>query len=988
VTSVQTLGRPAGGGPLVVAPLARARYAWRDVSLDHYKRKRDFDRTPEPSGDGTSGEAARAGSPAASAPGATPAGAPGAPGATPGSGAARGRFVVQRHRARALHYDFRLEIDGVLVSWAVPKGPTLDASVRRGAFHVEDHPLDYFDFEGTIPAGQYGAGDVIVWDWGQYRTEATDDPGRAVADGELKFELFGEKLRGRFTIVRTRGGAGRPGARSTQPTDKAEREEWLLIKKRDTAAVPGWDVEAAAHSVKTGRTNEEVAAGIAPAAAWVGNAPPEPAAPRASPVDLPGARPAPMPGFIEPMKATLTDRPFSDPAWIFELKWDGYRVQARIHDGLVTWSTRRGQNALSYFPELGGPPIWLAAREAILDGEVVALNDRGEPDFRLLQAWRSGRRAAVPAESAAGAAGGQASKDGSAPVRGAATLAYKVFDLLYLDGSSLLDVPLEDRKLLLRSIIRDSPTVQFASHIEGDGTAFHAAVAERGLEGIVAKLRRSRYEPGRRSPSWLKIKNRQEQEFVVGGWAPRAGSNSDFGALLIGVYEDDALRPAGRVGTGFDAPERARLLSMLAASSRSTSPFRPAQPEDGVHWVEPRLVARVEFAEWSADGALRAPSYKGLDLDADPTAVVRETAKSTDVERRAAQSVDPSHIEPGTQVGATPELLAERSSREAALRGTTISSAAPTVAAEELAALDALPPAGGKWTVGGRELKLSNLDKPIWPGDSIVKRDLIRYYASIAPFALPYLRDRALTVVRHPNGIDRPGFWQKQLPGHTPSWVARWSWRSVSAEEIRDYAVADSAATLAWLANEAAIDLHPSTYKVEAPDRPTWALIDIDPGERTTWDEVLMLARLYRTALGHLGVTGFPKVSGQRGIQVWIPIRPGYTFEATRDWVLGVSRAVGAAVPELVSWEWEKTRRGGLARLDYTQNAFNKTLVAPYAARPAAGAPVSAPISWAELEDPTLKPNGWTIRSIFDRLAVRGDLFAPSLTIEQELPAL
>jgi bifunctional non-homologous end joining protein LigD len=875
------------------------------VSLEQYQRKRDFDLTPEPSGDGTSGEAARAG------------------------GVAGGRFVVQRHRARNLHYDFRLEIDGVLVSWAVPKGPTLDASVRRGAFHVEDHPLDYYDFEGTIPAGQYGAGDVIVWDWGEYRAEATDDPARSVADGELKFELFGEKLRGRFTIVRTRG--------------EGAKEEWLLIKKRDGAAVPGWDVDAWPRSVKTGRTNDEVAAGAAPAATWVGAPPPVPPAPLSSPADLPGARPAPMPEFIEPMKATLTDRPFDDPAWLFELKWDGYRVQAHIRDGALSWATRRGQNALSYFPELAGPPTWLAAREAILDGEVVALNDRGEPDFGLLQAWRGSTRTRRSVGSV----------DSTTPDRPAATLAYQAFDLLYLDGSSLLDVPLEDRKRLLQSIMRDSPTAHYASHIVGEGKAFYAAVAERGLEGIVAKLRRSRYEPGRRSRAWLKMKLRQEQEFVIGGWAPRAGSESDLGALLIGVYEDGALRPAGRVGTGFDAPELARLASMLAPLSRPTSPFRPARRDSGVHWVEPRLVARVEFAEWSADGALRAPSYKGLDIDSDPTAVIREAPDPIARELQAARPIEPS-----------------------------------AASAEELAALDALPPAGGPWHVANRELKLSNLDKPIWPADSIVKRDLIRYYASIAPFLLPYLRDRALTVMRHPNGIDRPGFWQKQLPGHAPSWVNRWSWESVSAEAIRDYAVADSTATLAWLANEAAIDLHPSTYKIEAPDRPTWALIDIDPGERTTWDEVLLLARLYRTALEHLGVAGFPKVSGQRGIQVWIPIRPTCTFDQTRDWVGGLSRAIGATVPELVSWEWEKARRRGLARLDYTQNAFNKTLVAPYAVRPAAGAPVSAPISWDELDDPTLRPNGWTIRSIPDRLAVRGDLFAASLGLEQELPAL
>ncbi|MGD0123182.1 MAG: DNA ligase D [Candidatus Limnocylindrales bacterium] len=914
------------------------------MGLDRYKRKRDFSRTPEPSGDGAPDAAAV--------------------GEVASSGVAGGRFVVQRHRARALHYDFRLEIDGVLVSWAVPKGPTLDPAVRRGAFHVEDHPLDYFDFEGTIPRGQYGAGDVIVWDWGRFRAEATDDPGRAVRDGELKFELFGEKLRGRFTIVRTRGGAGRPGARGTQTADPAEREQWLLIKKRDNAAVSGWDPESLPRSVKTDRTNDEVAAGVATTDIVAG--PPPSAAPLPSPANVPGARSAPMPDFVEPMKATLTDRPFSHPSWLFELKWDGYRVQAHVRDGHVALFTRRAQNAASYFPELAGPATWLAAREAILDGEVVALNAAGEPDFGLLQAWQSGRR---------GRRGGpQGNSTGDDP--GPATLVYEVFDLLYVDGLSLLDVALEDRKRLLRSVVRDSPSVRYAGHVDGDGEAFYSVVAERGLEGMVAKLRRSRYEPGRRSGSWLKIKRRRDQELVIGGWTPRAGSDVDLGALLVGVHDGGVLRAAGKVGTGFDASERARLLSLMEPLARATSPFRPAPREKLVRWVEPRLVARVEFAEWSADGALRAPSYKGLELDSDPSTIVREIVGGS----APAEPVGPG--------GAASESLAERSSREAAIRGATTSGAGDAFDPATLAALDALPGSGGKWSVGGRELKLSNLDKLIWPADGITKRDLIRYYVSSAPYALPYLRDRALTVMRHPNGINRPGFWQKQLPSHTPAWVARWSWESVSAGEIRDYAVADGAATLAWLANEAAIDLHPSTFRIDAPDRPTWALIDIDPGPQTSWEDLLVLARLYRAALDHLGVIGFPKVTGQRGIQVWIPIRPIYTFEQTRDWVGGVSRAVGATVPELVSWEWEKTRRGGLARLDYTQNAANKTLVAPYAVRPAAGAPVSAPISWAELDDPALRPNAWTIRSMPARLAERGDLFAPSLGLEQELPAL
>ena len=860
------------------------------MSLDRYQQKRDFTRTPEPRGDRS--EATRAAS-------------------------TGGRFVVQRHRASRLHYDFRLEIGGVLVSWAVPKGPTLDPAVRRGAFKVEDHPLGYFDFEGTIPRGEYGAGDVIVWDWGRFEPELAADPGEALADGELKFSLRGQKLNGRFTIVRT---GGRPG--SSVESDDA----WLLIKKRDEAAVAGWDPEAHPHSVKTGRTNAEVAGGRA--------APPS----------------EPLPDFIEPMTATLGSGPFSHPDWLFEVKWDGYRVQAHVEGGRVALYTRRGLDAAEYFPELAGSPDWIAAHRAIVDGEVVALDSNGEPDFGLLQARRAATGHAAGREPGSG-------------------LVYAVFDILHLDGRSLLDEPLETRKRILRSVLREVGPVQYAGHVVGDGVEFYAAVAARGLEGMMAKLRTSRYEPGRRSASWLKIKRRLEQEFVVAGWKPREGSDDDLGALVLAVYEDGRLRPVGKVGTGFDTRERARLVGPLRALTVAP-PLPGYVAEAGLRWVEPRLVARVEFSEWTSDGRLRAPVYKGLEIDADPARVTRESPASS-VAPAAPTQVPRGRARPRAPAAAVPEA------------GTAVQPAS----SQELETLDALPARGGVWSVGGHELKLSNLDKQLWP-DGTVKRDLIRYYAGFAPLIVPYLAGRALTLQRFPDGVDRPGFWQKQLPGHAPSWIGRWSRTSRSHGEATDYMLADSAAALAWIANEAAIDIHPSTYLVAAPDRPTWALVDVDPGPRTTWDETLLLVRLYRTALGHLGVRGFPKLSGQRGIQIWIPIKPVYAFDETREWVAALSRTVAAAAPGLISWEWEKSRRDGLARLDYTQNAWNKTLVAPYSVRPVSGATVSAPIDWDELDDPELRPNRWTIASIGDRVARRGDLFAPALTIEQELPRL
>ena len=414
------------------------------MPLDEYRRKRDFAATPEPA---------------------------------PGDVVARsGRYTVQRHRATALHYDFRLEIDGVLVSWAVPKGPTLDPRSRRLAMRTEDHPIEYLDFEGNIPEKQYGAGDVIVWDWGVFEPESeTPDPGKALRKGEIKFILHGQRLHGRYTIVRTDSDNG--------------RERWLLLKKRDEAAVDGWDAEDHPTSIQTGRTNDEVVEGLAPR---FRADPPRPP----GEVDLSAATDAPMPDFIPPMLATLATEPFSDPDWLFEVKWDGYRVEAVIRDGEARIWTRRRLDAATYFPQLAGEAPWIEAREAIVDGEVVALDEAGRPRFSLLQDRTGIRTGRTPGTGRPGEP---------------APIVYQVFDLLHLDGQSLLSVPLEERKRLLRGRLRPHPLVRFAGHVEGDGLAFFEAARQQELEGIVAKLRRSPYEPDRRTKAWLKLKVRREQ---------------------------------------------------------------------------------------------------------------------------------------------------------------------------------------------------------------------------------------------------------------------------------------------------------------------------------------------------------------------------------------------------------------------------------------------------------------------------------------------
>ena len=904
-----------------------------DPSLDRYRRRRDFGRTPEP-----------------------PGGMPPAGGMLPAAGARR--FVVQRHRARRLHYDLRLEMDGVLASWAVPRGPTLDPDARRMAIHVEDHPLEYLDFEGVIPERQYGAGDVIVWDRGTYEPEGTGDPGAAVRGGELKFRLHGQKLAGRYTLVRT----GRPLPGSGTDPERG----WLLIKKRDEWAVPGWDTEAHPRSVTSGRTNDDVAAG-APGA-WTSGAQPSATESSGAAVGLPPAPGAPMPGFIEPMQATLAAAPFSDPDWLFEIKWDGYRVEAVVREGKVRLWTRHRQDAARYFPSLAGPPSWIAAQEAIVDGEVVALRPDGTADFGMLQDLagvkgpRPGRpaRAGVPGES-----------------RDAVALAYEVFDLLHLDGRSLLDVPLEDRKRLLRAVLRPHPVVRYAAHVETDGAAFFEAAAALGVEGIVAKLRRSRYEPGRRSRAWLKLKSRPEQELVVGGYVPGRGRSADLGALVVGVHEDGVLRHAGRVGSGFDEGTRSMLLGRLEPIRRADPPFADPPRLPAARWVEPRLVIRAAFAEWTAGGLVRQAAFKGLEPDRDPATVMRERAIR---QRRRSRRDAPGD---GAAAHATTAPHATAAPLPASATG-GVEAATP----DELAALEAMPARGGHWEVGGRRVSLTHLDRVLFPAAGLTKRDLIRYYVTIAPVLLPYLAGRALNLSRWPDGVDGPHFWQRQVPDWAPAWITRRHLAGHAPRDSHTYAVADSVATLAWLANQAAIELHPWTSLADTPERPTFALIDVDPGEHTAWEETVLLARLYGEALRHLGVTGYPKTTGRRGIQVWIPVRPVYTFDQTRAWVEQVSRAVGAAAPDLVSWEWGKTARGGRARLDYTQNAMNRTLVGPYVVRARPNASVSAPISWDELDDPDLRSDRWTIETIGSRLAARGDLFRGVLGPGQELPAL
>lgn len=528
------------------------------AALERYVKKRDFAKTPEPSG----------------------ARAKAAP-------AKRLRFVVQMHRATRLHWDFRLEADGVLKSWAVPKGPSFDPADKRLAMHVEDHPLDYRDFEGIIPAGNYGAGEVIVWDRGTFRlTEGTDTTAQ-IAKGSLKFELFGKKLKGVFALVHIKGRGG-------------EENAWLLIKERDAHVDPKWKIEDHAESVKSGRTVAQIAQDPR-APHWQSSRPA--ASAHAASARRAARKVAPLPKNVTPMLATPVDAPFDDPKFLYELKWDGYRALATVDaKGEVAIASRNGNDLLVKFPELANLADAFSERPVIVDGELVVLDSAGRPSFQHLQERldRYGRRGT------------------GKPVT------FVAFDLLYGNGRDLRAEPLEKRKETLEALLTGHGPVLYSKHVVGDGIDLYRLARERGLEGIVAKRRDSAYQ-GKRSRDWLKIKTQARQEFVIGGWTEARGSRKHFGALLIGVYERAALVYAGSVGTGFDAKKLAAIMAKLAPLERKTRPFTEAPKTDTpAHWVSPKLVAEIGFTEWTRDAVLRHPVFVALRDDKDPKCVVRE----------------------------------------------------------------------------------------------------------------------------------------------------------------------------------------------------------------------------------------------------------------------------------------------------------------------------------------------------------------------------
>jgi bifunctional non-homologous end joining protein LigD len=900
------------------------------MALEEYRKKRSADRTPEPFGK--------------------------SPG---GSARDRGMFVIQKHAARRLHYDFRLEMEGVLRSWAVPKGPSLDPRERRLAVMVEDHPIEYANFEGVIPPGNYGAGEVIVWDRGEYRT--IDPPGDAaeqIRKGKADLELRGFKLNGAFTLVRTRYGGG-------QPRNGESRQQWLLIKKRDEQASDRSVIDEHPRSVLSGLTIEDMRE-----AGRIG----EEARQQLKAMRAPQLKGALSKSAFPLQLAKLGGDPFDGEEWLFEIKYDGVRALALREGAEVRLYGRNQTEITERYPEVALALRSLPFDRFALDGEIVVHGPDGRPNFQLLQHRIQARTPAAVARMSF-----------ALPVH------YYVFDVLAFGEFDLRPLELERRKQVLSRLIKGEGAVRYCDHVNAHGREFFAAAAAAGLEGIVAKRRHSPYR-GIRGGDWVKLKCPRLERFVIGGWTDPGGSRRYFGALLLGQYEPDGqLRFVGRVGTGFDEDLLKSLAHRMNQIRRPTSPFRrPAKGEATVprdaHFCEPDLVAEVQFSEWTDDGVIRQPSFKRLVEDGNGQECRYQSSLQPAVPAPEASGDNLSNSASAAEIRAAglepdDEQVASEEGRHAEGHNGTSDGRVVAKSDKNGNARDAVPPIRHRF-------KLTNLDKVFWPADGYTKGDLVAYYEAIAPWMLPYLKDRPVVLTRYPNGIEGKSFFQKDAPAFAPDWIRKEKIYAEDAQREIAYFIVESAETLAYIANSASIPIHMWSSRIQHLERPDWLLFDIDPKGATT-REAVTVARAVITALEEVGMRPYVKTSGQKGIHVMVGLVPEYTYVQARMFSEMVARVVEARMPEVATLVRDVAARKGRAYIDYLQLGHGKTIVAPFAVRPVNGAPVSAPLKYSELR-PALDPSRFNIKTIMPRMErLKTDPFMGVLTDLQRLePAL
>jgi bifunctional non-homologous end joining protein LigD len=882
------------------------------MALTEYKRKRRFDATPEPAG----GRLSRQGS----------------------------TFVVQEHHARRLHYDFRLEVDGVMKSWAVPKGPSMNPEDKRLAIQTEDHPLEYAKFQGEIPQGNYGAGEVIVWDSGTFEVEGNMPAQQQLDRGELKFILHGKKLTGSFVLVRIR---------SRQPG----KQEWLMIKHRDSSASDTWKIDEHAGSVLPETKG--------PKRKWISN---RPAAGQKGKIDLkrtdlkfpPSARRAAMPDWITPALASLSDRPFSDPAWLFEIKWDGGRTLTRVHNGQVRLWSRSHREVTDEYPEITGPVMKSTkGHEVWLDGEVVALDHEGRSDFESLQ-----QRFSVI--------------NPSAELIQKIPLVYYVFDILYCDGYDLRPSPLLERKTFLRQLLLTDETIRYSDHEIEKGKELYELALEKQLEGIVGKQVHSPYPEGR-TTAWLKFKLVRELDAVVGGWTDPRGTRQHFGALLLGLYDGEKLEFICGAGSGFSGAFQKRLAAQLKSLQTEKCPFatRPATREKA-YWVKPELVARVKYGGWTDGRHLRQPTFLGLQEDHDPKECTfekeTESVKASAMKKKAEPAVK-NH----------PKIV---EAREKKVQKTSPPLSSPSVLKTDAAIADELDHGSQKEAlveVDGLSVRLTNLDKIYFPGDGYTKRNLLAYYFHISPLLLPFLKDRPLVLRRYPNGIEGQAFFQKDAGKDAPEWIKTVAIDSEHKSKSIRYFVANDRASLLYLTNLGCIDHNPWSARADDLEHPDYIFFDLDPTDGTPFAPVAKLGKLLAAKLQEIGMKVFLKTSGATGLHIFVPVERLYTYEQARQFVQTIASLTAERQPGLITSDRTvRNRPKGSIYIDAHQNSSGQSLASVYSVRAFPHAPISTPITSEELTV-EMSPERWNLSSIRQRIDKAGDLWADFWKRRQKL---
>jgi bifunctional non-homologous end joining protein LigD len=825
-------------------------------ALTAYRRKRDFDRTAEPTGGTTL--------------------------PSPGQ-----RYVMHKHAASHDHYDLRLEEEGVLRSWALPKGPSLKRGEKRLAVEVEDHPIEYGTFEGTIPKGQYGGGTVMLWDAGSWAVTGKRDADR------INFSLDGRKLKGAWTLVRS----------GAKPARRANN--WLLIKRgsKDVSAAQAHD-----RSIHSGRSMAEIARGAAfdPPAIATSNGT------AVAPADIPGARRRALPESFAPQLATMQEVAPEGDDWVHEIKFDGYRMIVHIRRGAVRLLSRNGHDWTKRFAAQAEQLGALAVKDAILDGEMVAMGSTGASSFGLLQDLIS-------------------AKD-------TGSLVLQLFDLMYLDGFDLTAAALLERKAALRQLLQRralggaESAIRFSDHVTGHGREFFEQACELGLEGTVAKRGDAHYS-SRRTKAWLKIKCSRDGEFVVGGFTRPSGSRKGFGALLLGSRDGSALRYRGRVGTGFSARQLQRLHAVLSTGSQQDSPFADKVPDAcGVTWVEPQLVVDVAFSEITREGRLRHATFRGVREDRNPGDIdmpkATANASRPAAPRAAARAQRPQ--------SAQRPLRGQRAQQDDVVEG----------------------------------IRITHPERVVYPDIGLTKLEVAHFYADIQDWLLPLLANRLLSLVRCPDGSHQECFFQKHLLKNQAPDVPRQGFRQ--SKGVKSYAYVQSIAHVIALVQAGVLEFHPFGSQITDPEHPDLMVFDLDPSPGVRWKDILIATRELRKRLEALGFNTFVRTTGGKGLHLVVPLRPTTDWKGVKAFSKAVSERHAADAPSRLTTVLAKKQRRDRIFIDYLRNGRGATAIASYSTRARPGAPVAVPVRWDELKS-SLRPDRYTVANLRRRLAALKD---------------